>query len=75
MIINILIIAPLDIKLHNEPISSSCEITPTPIVAEKNDKALVIIEPALCFIAACIASNLLSVYCNSSLNLEVRRIA
>lgn len=75
MIINILMIAPLAISEHNALIISSLEISPTPIVAEKNDKALVTIDLALLCIEAVIASNLLSFTANSSLNLEVKSIA
>ena len=74
-IISILIIAPLDIRLHNEPIISSLDTTPTPIVDARNVNALVTIDLPQLFIEISIALNLSLPLFNSSLNLEVRRIA
>ena len=41
----ILIIAPLDINVHREPIISILEYTPTPNVAPKKHNPLTTIEP------------------------------
>lgn len=41
----ILIIAPLDINVHKEPIISIFEYAPTPNVAPKKHKPLTIIDP------------------------------
>ena len=42
--VNILIIAPLAIKVHNEPIISNLEYAPTPNVAPKKQSPLTNIE-------------------------------
>ena len=54
--VNILMIAPLAIRLQREPIISILEISPTPNVAAKNESALTITDFMLVERAMSVAS-------------------